>query len=209
MKTLALLAAIALLPGCGLLGITAEDAAARVKALEDKYTAISTAVDYAAKYDDVRDAVVVLSAQIQAAQGEAARALADVVTFLGRENPTEADAKAALAALQKALGKLQEASEVALKIEPAFGTSRLPPEIKSMLAKLKAEADATIREIQETAARVEKIASVLVTIAKVGGGVAGGAGAGPTVLGIISLIGALGTAGATVAASAQQKKEAA
>lgn len=205
-KFLIVLVLAFVLPGCGLLGISPEDARRETAEIMDGLRTVHTVVENVAKINDVRAEIAATNAKIEIALLESSAAFEMIVEFMAKENPTVEDAKAIVDVVKEGLAKSREAMELLKSIDSTFGKTELPPEVEASLKKLSERADRTIQKMTETAEKVEKwsnaIKSGLGLVAKLA--VSAGAGPGGGALGLIgSLIGAATLAGA--AASGAKK----
>jgi hypothetical protein len=191
------------LPGCGILGISTDEAAEKVAEIRDGLEDVKTAISNARRMDEVREAVAGIVTEIATEDRKVAESLSAVLAIFAKENPTEDDAKAAKAHMDAALASVAKVGELCKTVDATFGDTKLSPEAMARLKKLGEYADRTIQEMEKTAARVEKVAAVITKIVAVGGNVAAGVGAGPGILGVITMLGTAAAAAKTVAGGAK------
>jgi uncharacterized protein with GYD domain len=194
MKWIVFIPLALMLSGCGLLGISPDEAREETAKIRRDMESVKTAIDNAARINDVRAEIAATNAKIESALMETTAAFDLIAEFMSNPNATKEDAEAVLEVIQRGLTKSKEAVELVGSIDAKFGETELTPEIAARIKQLAERADKTIRTMTETAARVEKVANAvkagLGIVGQLAGGASGTGGIIGTLLGVATLAGA-------------------
>lgn len=194
-----------LMPGCGLLGITSDQAVQEVAKLKLGIDGMQQALDNAAKMDGVRKDVAGVCSEILKEAETQTLALADVATFLTMPTPTKDDYLVAVGRLSDANASAGRVAELTKAVDVKFGTTALPPDLQAELLRLRDSSKRLLERIETTAARVKAVSVIITKAVNLAGGIAGGVAGGGSG-GVLGIITAIGAAAATVGAAADQLK---